>query len=78
MAPSLIPISCESTKAEGEHRAAIYMNRLMQTEPKNVCAIEGNNDEEEEEEEEEEELVEDPVQTLRRPNQQNVYFLDFS
>lgn len=50
----------------------------MQTEPKNVCAIEGNNDEEEEEEEEEEELVEDPVQTLRRPNQQNVYFLDFS
>ena len=44
---------------------AVYVNKLMQTE--RISGIETDNNEAEEEDDDE---VEDPVQTLRRPNQQ--------
>ena len=57
---------------------ALYMNRLMQTE--GICAIEGDNEcavaaiggveDDDDVGEEDEDEVEDPVQTLKRPNQQ--------
>lgn len=54
---------CGSLGTESPEKA-LYVNRLMQTE--GICAIEGDNADEEEEEDE----VEDPIQTLKRPNNQ--------